>query len=219
MWKSETNVEELVGSLFSEDVALAVTEAGFACTQQALAEIEGFLSCDTDNSKTRFVEQFAERHEFEVSNAVMAFILLQRLIAGMLEHDLDADLLRSVSDDLSGLKDMEVEDRARFFSLMDGVCEAEQQLRRIHRRLQQTDGVLPMLKQAAFTVEGRLIRLSPLEGDYEQVPIASILLLLDSGDSRSVAFQATEPGVDDLIELLESVKEQISVLRNRIEPR
>lgn len=217
MSQFENQTQEQFISLFREDVGLAVTDPGFACAGQALAELEPFLSCDTDNSKARFVRRFAEERGFEVAIAVMVFRLLQRLTTGVLEHDLKADDLRERSDELPGISEMEAVERERFFSLIDSVREAAPRLLKIKRRIEEAAGVLPMLKKAAFSVEGRLITLGLSEDAYEQVPIASILILLDSGDPGSLTFQATESGVDDLIELLELVKKRMSGLRKHSE--
>lgn len=74
------------------------------------------------------------------------------------------------------------------------------------------DGVLPMFKGILSTVDARVIWEGKDQAKLKMVPVASLLVDLDSGNPDRLTFQITQQKLDDLLTQLNEIKVKMTML-------
>ena len=108
------------------------------------------------------------------------------------------------------LKDDEKIERFRDF--VDELVSMRKLIKQGFETAKLVDGVLPMFKGILHTVDARVIWEGKDQERLKLVPVASLLLDLDSGDPDRLTFQITPQKLNDLLTHLNEIKEQMTKL-------
>lgn len=205
-----------VNDEFLKDLHILTSEAHHKRRGNYLETMMAALRDGTPEVSSSVRAAFATDHNLKLANVKRAFrvlAVLSQWVGSFKETD---DAFRREQKKLEDtLEDDEKIERFRDF--VDELVSMRKLIKQGFETAKLVDGVLPMFKGILHTVDARVIWEGKDQEKLKLVPVASLLLDLDSGDPDRLTFQITPQKLDDLLTQLNEIKEQMTKLSQMLD--
>lgn len=200
-----------VNDEFLKDLDILTSNVHYKHHRDYLETMTAALREGTTEVSSAVRTSFAKNHNLKVANVQRAFRVLSVLCQWVGSFKETGDSFRQEQKTLEEvLKDDEKIERFRDF--VDELVSMRKLIKQGFETAKLVNGVLPMFKGILHTVDARVIWEGKDHEKLKLVPVASLLLDLDSGDPDRLTFQITPQKLDDLLTHLNELKEQMTKL-------
>jgi hypothetical protein len=213
---------------FLADLHLTLAESQRDVLEAAIERVDAALKGGTETEWTRLAKEMAdttacsERTGLAVLKCV-AFLAMRFVTDPSAETGVErsvSEIRRFAQSTDGGLKQ---EEEPKLTALLQRLAGEAGRLKKAAVAGRVIRGVLPMFEDLQATVEMRSTR-PPLRASdenesspFELIPIASLRLVLDSGDPQTLGFQATDEDLAEIQRRVEQLRKELKELKERVE--
>lgn len=223
-----TAVEPAYVAFFMEDLRLLLADEHQGLVQAASSWLTAFLAAGSDTEREKLLAQVAQSAKAKPETAKKVFGMLA-FIAPRISHPGDHEtFIEDFSGDVQtllaeqNLSPLAKNELNRLHELLSGLAPRAAEFKRSLSVSQLKRGVLPMYERIDATVEMRALEsplLSEAEHEFaplELLPLASVQVILDSGQPSEICFQITEHDLGDLLKKLQQLQTAMARLKERV---
>ncbi len=207
------DLSQLEGTEALEDLQLVTSEKGVAAALRCLAFLPAFIQATTDAQRAAAMRAAGEKLPLPPKQVIQVFRILYFLAEKVIEKSVDARQIEGNRQELIAF----FGDEERWRRLVEIVKHLENNRAELAKAFfngRRLSGVTPLFSGCQGTVDARVNWNDDRTEISDLVPIASVAIELDSGSPSSFSFQADLAGVEQMLALLNQLKDGMEKTRD-----